>query len=50
MIDSLVWLKENVEEKEMMDYVEWKDSQRQKEENNDRIKTKLANAKEFSRH
>jgi len=50
MIDSLVWLKENVEEKEMMDYVEWKDWQRQKEENNDRIKTAGFEAEELQRH
>lgn len=31
MIDSLVWLKENVEEnQELRDYVDWKDWQRQK--------------------
>jgi len=50
MIDSLVWLKENVEDKEMMDYVDWVNWQRQKEENNDRIKTADFEAKELQRH
>jgi hypothetical protein len=47
MIDSLVWLKENVEDKEMMDYVEWKDWQRQKEDKNERVKTSKFGIKEF---
>ncbi len=39
MIDSLVWLKENVEERqELRDYVDWKNWQKQKEDHNDRIK------------
>lgn len=50
MIDSLVWLKENVEDREMMDYVEWKDWQNKKEENNDRIKTAGFEAEELQRH
>jgi len=50
MIDSLVWLKENIEDKEMMDYVDWKDWQNKKEENNDRIKTADFEAEELQRH
>jgi hypothetical protein len=50
MIDSLVWLKENVEVKEMMDYVKWVNWKRQKEENNDRIKTAGFEAEELQRH
>ena len=50
MIDSLVWLKENLEDKEMMDYVEWKDWKNKKEDNNDRIKTAGFEAKELQRH
>ena len=50
MIDSLVWLKENIEDKEMMDYVDWKDWQNKKEENNDRIKAADFEAEELQRH
>ena len=51
MLNSLVWLKENVEDKEeLSDYVDYKDWKRQKEENNDRIKTADFEAKELSRH
>lgn len=50
MIDSLVWLKENVEDnQELRDYVDWKDWQNKKEENDDKIKTKLVNTKELSK-
>ena len=51
MIDSLVWLKENVEDnQELRDYVDWKDWQRQKEENDDRIKTAGFENKELQRY
>jgi len=51
MIDSLVWLKEKVEDnQELRDYVDYKDRKRQKGENNDRIKTADFEAKELSRH
>ena len=51
MLNSLVWLKENVEDnQELRDFVDYKDWQRQKEENNDRIKTADFEAKELSRH
>jgi len=49
MIDSLVWLKENVEEKEMMDYVEWVNWQRQKEENNERNQVTFNGTRKFQR-
>lgn len=48
MIDSLVWLKENVEDnQELRDYIDWKDWQRKKEDNNDRIETADFRVKEF---
>jgi len=51
MIDSLVWLKEKVEDnQELRDYVDRKDWQRQKEENNDKIKTADFEAKKLQRH
>ena len=51
MIDSLVWLKENVEDnQELRDYVDWVNWQRQKEENDDRIKTADFKTKELQRH
>ena len=51
MIDSLVWLKENVEDKEeLSDFVDYKDWQRQKEENDDRIKTAGFENKELQRY
>jgi len=49
MIDSLVWLKENLEEKEIMDYVEWKDSKRQKEENDERNQVTFNGIRKFQR-
>jgi hypothetical protein len=51
MIDSLVWLKENVEDnQELRDFVDYKDWQRKKEENDDRIKTAGFETKELQRH
>jgi len=49
MIDSLVWLKENVEEKEMMDYVDWVNWQKQKEENNERNQVTFNGTRKFQR-
>ena len=51
MLNSLVWLKENVEDnQELRDFVDYKDWQKQKEENNDRIKTADFETEELSRH
>lgn len=51
MIDSLVWLKENVEDNQRLrDYIDWKDWKRQKEDKNDRFKTAGFEAKELQRH
>ena len=51
MLNSLVWLKENVEDnQELRDYVDWVNWQKQKEENNDRIKTAGFEAEELQRH
>ena len=51
MLNSLVWLKENVEDnQELRDFVDYKDWKRQKEENNDRIKTADFETEELSRY
>jgi hypothetical protein len=51
MLNSLVWLKENVEDnQELRDYVDWVNWQKQKEENNDRIKAADFEAEELQRH
>ena len=51
MLNSLVWLKENVEEnQELRDYIDWVNWERQKEENNDRIKTADFEVEELQRH
>ena len=51
MIDSLVWLKENVEDnQELRDFVDYKDWQRKKEENDDRIKTADIETEELQRN
>ena len=51
MLNSLVWLKENVEDnQELRDFVDYKDWKRQKEENNDRIKTADFEAKKLQRN
>lgn len=51
MMNSLVWLKENIEDnQELRDYADWKNWQRQKEDNDERITTELANAKELPKY
>lgn len=47
MVDSLVWLKENIEENDMRNYVDWVNWKRQKEENHERNQVVKSGIKEF---
>jgi len=50
MLNSLVWLKENVEDnQELRDYVDWVNWQRQKEENNERNQVTFNGTRKFQR-
>jgi len=50
MLNSLVWLKENVEDnQELRDYVDWKDWQRQKEDIDERHQVTFNGNRKFQR-
>jgi len=49
MVDSLVWLKENIEENDMRDYINWVNWKRKKEENENECNFTFTRTRKFQR-